>query len=603
VADVHAVPADSSWHEGSPARREEPDVRRDPVSSPRPAAGVARAVPRPAALALAAGFAVAALPAAPVAAARATSTVVVMSASGARVAADAVVAAGGTVLSWVPLVDGVVAQLPQDAAPAADVVADLPLRVAGDEHPAGAASTVRATLGLDPDGSEGAGVGVALVDTGIADVADLAGRVVARVNTSGGPTGDGYGHGTFLAGLVAGSGASGAAARGVAPRAHLLDVQVADADGTTSLSRVLRGLQAVADSADRHDIRVVNLSLSSGSPLPFFVDPLARAVERLWRSGLVVVVAAGNDGPDRATITSPGTDPLVLTVGSVDDAGTASRRDDTVPVWSSRGPAPFRVAKPELVAPGSAVVSLRAPGSVIDDANPHARMGEHLFRGSGTSMSAAVASGAVAALLAERSALTPDGVKSLLTSTAYRSPGLADRDAAGRGGLDLAAALRAEVADENAERSGPERGHPLAFAPVRGEHDEWDDSDEAALDALARAWAEGGWDAAARAWADLSPAARAWAARAWAAAVVDAGGDHWSARAWAARAWAARAWAGEEWLARAWSARAWADAEWLARAWSARAWSARAWSARAWSARAWSARAWSARAWSARGWA
>jgi serine protease AprX len=343
-------------------------------------------------------------------------------------------------------------------------------------------------------------------------------------------------------------------------------------------------------------IRVVNLSLSSGSPLPPAVDPLAQAVETLWAQGLTVVVAAGNDGPDAGSVSSPGNDPVVLTVGALDDAGTTAHDDDSVASWSSRDRG--AAAKPELLAPGAAVVSLRAPGSVIDAANPGARVGSDGFRGSGTSMSAAVTSGAVAALLAARPQLTPDDVKALVSATAYDVAGSTGRKAAG--GLDLTAALGASVPRHHGSR-------PDAA--------DLDEADAEAWFALARAWAAGDYDAAARAWALMSPQARAWAARAWAARAWAA--RAWAGRAWAdeewaggapddgwlARAWAARAWTARAWAARAWSGRAWADEEFAGRAWAARAWSARAWSARAWSARAWSARAWSGRAWADEDWA
>ena len=160
------------------------------------------------------------------------------------------------------------------------------------------------------DDFDGDGVTVAVVDTGVADVPDLRGSV-QHVNVSGAPRGDGYGHGTFLAGLIASSGASSDGLyRGVAPKANILDVQVAAPDGSTSLLRVLAGLQAVAERARRDDsLRVVNLSLSADDPGISGIDPLSRAVETLWDRGLVVVVAAGNDGPDAGTVTIPAPTP------------------------------------------------------------------------------------------------------------------------------------------------------------------------------------------------------------------------------------------------------------------------------------------------------
>jgi serine protease AprX len=516
--------------------------------------------------------------------------VVVTSPNGAAAAAAAVTRAGGRVVASLPLAGGVVARLRPDAAlPPSYVVADdRPLAVAGLTADAAGASTVRATLGLAATGTEGAGVTVAVVDTGIADVADLRGVVAQHVDVSGTGGGDPYGHGTFMAGLIAGNGASsGGRYTGVAPAARLLDVKVAGRDGTTSLSTVLRGLEVVALHPE---VRVLNLSLSSGSPLPYQLDPLTRALDALWRRGVVVVVPSGNDGPDARTVTSPGLDPTLLTVGAVDENGTATRSDDTVADWSSRGPAPQDVAKPDLAAPGAHLVSLRAPGSAVDAANPDARVETAYFRGSGTSMATAVTSGAVAALLATRPGLSPESVKSALTTSTYDAAGLSDANAAGTGGLDLAAAYDARARHARRYRAGSPGGDV-----------------EAAFAELARAWAAGDYDAAARAWALLDPQARAWAARAWAAAVWQRANSwstsEWNARAWAARAWAARAWADDEWLARAWAARAWADDDWAARAWAARAWAARAWADGSWTARAWSDDDWAARAWAEDGWA
>jgi serine protease AprX len=534
--------------------------------------------------------------------------VIVATADGVAAATAAVRDAGGRILEELPLIGAVVAELPGATTlpPGYDVAPDRAMSLSDSQADDSAVvSTARATLGLPAAGTEGTGTTVAIVDTGIADVADLAGRVEhVDVSGSGSGAGDGYGHGTFMAGLIAGSGAaSGGRYQGIAPGARLLDVKVAGPDGATSLSAVLRGLEVVAQ---RRDVRVLNLSMSSDTPLPWQVDPLTRALDALWARGVVVVVPAGNDGPDTRTVTSPGSDPTLLTVGGLDEAGTADRRDDSVAEWSSRGPAQMHVAKPDLAAPGAHLVSLRAPGSLIDRDNDSARVGQAYFKGSGTSMSTAVTSGAVAQLLSARPELSPDDVKSLVTGTAYAGRGLSDVDAAGAGGLDLRAAVAAPV-------PAPKK-HPKA-----AKH--WLDDEADTWAAFARAWEAGDYAAAARAWSALSPQARAWAARAWSMAVWARGGSwgdaEWEARAWSARAWSARAWSGDEWLARAWSARAWSDADWAARAWSARAWSARAWSARAWSARAWSdedwsarawsdeewlARAWSARAWSARAW-
>ncbi|MGC9665293.1 S8 family peptidase [Planosporangium sp. 12N6] len=565
------------------------------------------------AAAVAAAVATTAAPAAAVAGANATGQRwqdVVVTGTDTGGAARAVAAAGGRLLATLPVVNGVAARLPQGAAlgPEWVVAPQRELRVAATPTAGagGAVSTVRQTLGLANSGNEGRGVTVAVVDTGIADVPDLAGQVSQRVDLTGTGAGDGYGHGTFMAGLIAGTGAvSGGAYRGVAPGAKLIDVKVADAQGRTDLITVLRGLQWISEHA--RQVQVLNLSLSSGSPLPYQIDPLTQGLEALWRHGVTVVVPSGNDGPGAGTVTSPGNDPVLLTVGGLDESGTASRRDDTVGTWSGRGPTWQGDAKPDLVAPAGHVVSLRSPGSVVDRSNPQARIGGDYFRGSGTSMATAVTSGVVAAALAVQPRLRPDAVKSLVTGTAYTAAGLTRPAGAGAGGLDAARALAAAPgwhstppqaqSDRDTDAVGRDAKRWAAFEKAVL------DSDRAAAEAAWKALTPPSRDWAARAWAQLDPAARAWAARAWAARAWAGAGDEWAARAWAARAWAARAWASEDWAARAWASDDWAARAWAARAWAEVDWAARAWASDDWAARAWAARAWASDTWSARAWA
>ena len=501
--------------------------------------------------------------------------VLVTSTQGAAAAADAVRAAGGRVLRQLTLVGGVSAELPRDAvlAPSLRVVANTPLQVA--QAPAmegGVPVTVRQTVGL-PAGprAEGAGVTVAVVDTGVADVPGLAGRLT-HVDATGEGIGDGFGHGTFVAGLVAGAGDADGAYAGIAPGARILDVRVADDKGRTDLLTVLTGLELI----DPARVQVLNLSLSSGSELPYQIDPLSQALETLWRRGVTVVVPAGNDGPDAGTVSAPGTDPVLLTVGGLDESGTAATSDDVVSDFSARGPAPQGVAKPDLVAPASHLVSLRSPDSTVDRSNKKSRVGEDYFRGSGTSFSTAVVSGAAAVLLAQRP-MAPGQLKALLTGTAYAAAGLRDRNGAGAGGLDLSAAANAAVPAAATE--------PTAEVP--GDPQIWE--------AFVTALLDGDHKAAASSWSKLSPEARNWAASSWSSLSPQA-------RNWAASSWSGRNWADADGTAAEWDARNWAARNWAARNWSARNWSARNWSARNWSDSDWSARNWSARNWSARNW-
>ncbi len=531
------------------------------------------------ALALAASASVGALPAAGQAPVPLERVVVL----GTHAAAD-VVRAGGSLVEQLPLVGGVGALLPRGAAlPAADVVVpDRPLSVSSTTAPAGKGTTLRATLGLGAPQGEGRGVTVAVVDTGVSAAAPgLAGRV-EHVSVVGDAGQDDLGHGTFIAGLIAGDGAgAGPAYAGVAPGARVLDVKVAGEDGETSLLDVLRGLQRVSA---RGGVDVLNLSLSSGSPLPTAMDPLALALDRLWADGVTVVVPSGNDAE---TVSSPGSDPLLLTVGGLAEGGTADRDDDAVADWSGRGR-----SKPDLVAPGQSVVSTLAPGSSAEGAQRATGLPRGYGVGSGSSFSTAVVSGTAAALLSRRD-LTPGQVKELVTDSAYRVGKGARRAGSGAGGLDVAAALTARTPKDR----------PAAVDALPGR-------DLAAWEAFVAAVLDDDQAAAASSWSRLSASARQWAARQWAS--LDDDGQGWAARQWAARQWAARQWAGDgadsgewlarQWAARQWAARQWADGDWSARQWSARQWSARQWSGEDWSARQWSARQWSARQWSTASW-
>ena len=280
-------------------------------------------------------------------------------------------------------------------------------------------------------GVTGKGIGVAIVDSGIASHADIAGRIVAAVDFTGGTGGelvapaDPGGHGTHVAGLVAGDGtASAGAYTGVAPGANLVDVRVIGPSGSASVSTVIAGMQWVLAHRANYNIRVVNLSAGAPVTMSYRDDPLSTAVEVLVFAGITVVVSAGNEGPKKSTITSPGSDPYVITVGGIDDNGTATKADDALASWSSRGVTRIDgLMKPDLVAPGRNIVSLRSPGSTLD-----AKGSDRLVAGvdslapaylrlSGTSMAAPIVSGVVALMLEARPELTPAQVKHRLMST------------------------------------------------------------------------------------------------------------------------------------------------------------------------------------------
>lgn len=351
---------------------------------------------------------------------------------------------GGRVTDRLPLIEGFAATLPAAAVSrlagqdGVEVISsNRPVRVQGR-----AASSDRNSLAPQavraPEtwsaGPTGRGVTVALVDTGVADLPDLAGRVVGVQDERTGRTtscydlsgeghcADSYGHGTFMAGLIAGNAAAGGSApTGAAPEARVLSIKVAGADGAADVSTVLAAIQWVVSFRDRYDIRVLNLSLGTDSLQSWRDDPLNYAVERAWAAGVLVVVAAANEGPEIGSIAKPGDDPWVVTVGAIDDRGTARLGDDRTPDFSSRGPTSEGVAKPDLVAPGGHVLSLRAPGSTLDRSFPPTAAPASPYRsGSGTSMAAAVVSGVAAVALQAHPDLTPDQLKHALLATARK---------------------------------------------------------------------------------------------------------------------------------------------------------------------------------------
>jgi serine protease AprX len=386
-------------------------------------------------------------------------TAVVVQATSEAAARAAVAAHHGTVTQDLWIVNGVAADVPAGevaglaAEPGVTHVSDnAAVHVqAATPSPLHAATAVYPkVVGADQlwnEGVDGTGVTVAVVDTGIAaSVPDLAGRVIGGVDFSGGnnPYSDDFGHGTFVAGIIAGNGASSNGQyKGVAPDARLVSIKIAGRDGSSDITHVLAAIQWAVSFKSTYGIRVLNLSLGTDSTQPYLLSPLDGAVERAWDAGIVVTVSASNNGPGPGTVTKPADDPLVITVGALDDKGTPGRADDIMAGFSGEGPtAADGLAKPDLVASGRSVISLRAPNSKVDSAYPGSRVGSAYFKGSGTSFSTAVVSGSAALLLDREPTLTPDQVKARLLGTAAPGP-VGDPDVDGHGSVDTYAAAHA----------------------------------------------------------------------------------------------------------------------------------------------------------------
>ncbi|MGE5530454.1 MAG: S8 family peptidase [Patescibacteria group bacterium] len=295
------------------------------------------------------------------------------------------------------------------------------------------------------DGYTGRGITIAVLDSGIYPHADFMRprpRIVAwHDEVDGRPKPyDDHGHGTHVAGIAAGNGyASGGKYRGTAPEAGIVAIKVADAEGEAPMSRVIAGLQWVLDNRERYGIRVVNLSLGADPSESYREDPLCQAVEQLWKAGIVVVAAAGNDGPEAGSIDTPGNDPLIITVGAMDDRQTVTRQDDLIPRFSSRGPTNDGLRKPDLMAPGVSIIAPQTGGGYISR--------------SGTSMSTPFVAGASALLLGKDPGLTPNEVKRALRISA-ESRDLAVRTG-GAGYLDVRRLL--DLPPAKAEAKTPSR--------------------------------------------------------------------------------------------------------------------------------------------------
>ena len=434
----------------------------------------------------------------------------------------------------------------------------------------------------------GKGIGVALIDSGIAPVKGLAqpGKVINGPDLSfesqAGSLAnrDTFGHGTHMAGIIAGRDPETPAGKendpryfvGVAPDATLVNLRVAATDGAVDVSQVIAAIDwAVTHRKDPGlNIRVLNLSFGTDSVQNRQLDPLAYAVEQAWKAGIVVVASVGNDGPTDTRVANPAIDPYIIAVGGADTLGTAGQKDDLVGTFSTRGDA---VRHADLLAPGRSIGSLRAPGSHVDVNYPGGLVPDgtgRFFKGSGTSQAAAMVSGAAALLLQQRPTLTPDQVKKLLTSTAQPLTG-ADVIAQGSGELNIKAASDARTPTTTqtftrglgtgsleAARGGAHVADSMTGVELTGEQD-----------IMGRPWTPATWTAAA------------------------AAGTSWSGGSWNGGLWAGSDWTGTSWTARTWSGRTWSARTWSGDTWTARTWSSSTWSARTWSGGYWSSTTWS----------
>ncbi|MCU1333175.1 MAG: peptidase and in kexin sedolisin [Candidatus Angelobacter sp.] len=364
---------------------------------------------------------------------------------------------GGAILGQLPIVNGLVASLDHNGIVSLSnqsnvvyISKDRPLTPFFDN----AAPAVNASAAWQSNYT-GAGIGVALIDSGVNTHPDLfttglfpTSRVVYNQSFVPGDSSaaDAYGHGTHIAGLIAGDGISSTGPlfsqtfKGIAPRANIVNLRVLDANGSATDSAVIAAISQAINLKSKYNIRVINLSLGRGVFESYKQDPLCHAVEQAWKNGIVVVVAAGNNGrfiptSGYGTVTSPGNDPYVLTVGSMKPMGTPQRTDDLIASYSSKGPSGIdHVVKPDVVAPGNLLASTETSNTTLYNTELNNRVpysayiyggsaspSKFYFELSGTSMATGVVSGAVADLLQAHPLMTPDQVKTRLMKTASKS--------------------------------------------------------------------------------------------------------------------------------------------------------------------------------------
>lgn len=356
---------------------------------------------------------------------------------------------------------------------------------------------------------------IAVVDSGIQLRREFAQRVVGQISVtqlSPNASGDGRGHGTFVAGLAAAA----------APGARLVAIDAVDDNGKAMTSDVIAAADWILNNKDRYAIRVANFSLHAARPSSFRTDPLDRAVERLWLGGVVVITSAGNyrsgNGPSGVPF-APANDPFVLTVGATDLGAQTGGADDFNAPWSAFGRTRDGFLKPDLSAPGRRLVGPVPSDSTMAAEHPERVVSPGWMRLSGTSFSAPIVAGAAAQLLGAHPDWTPDQVKGALMASA-RAAGRAEPFSVGTGQLDVAAALRL--------RQPPNPNRALMRFLI-------DDPAGGAIPVFDAA----SWDSASR--SDAS----------------------WDSASWTDASWTDASWADASWTDASWTDASWTDASWV----------------------------------------
>jgi serine protease AprX len=516
------------------------------------------------------------------------------------------VLAGGTVVRELGLIDGFsaripsaklneISQLPGVTAVSPDSAASFHSAYDPGADPFSMASTAAAIGASDAwrQGITGAGVDVAVLDSGVTPVVGLAapGKVVNGPDLSFDSQTpsvqhlDGFGHGTFMAGLIAAKdpGADvnhpGSAYLGIAPDARIVNVKVGAANGAVDVSQIIAGIDWVVQH--RHDnglnIRVLSLSLGTHSNQDYRLDPLAFAAEVAWRYGIVVVVAAGNDGASTGRLDDPAIDPFLIAVGA---AGTQRDYSNSLAAaFSSLGDG---VRNPDLLAPGVHLQGLRVPGSYIDQQYHSAAFGDRYFRGSGTSEATAITAGVVALILQKRPNLNPAQVKAILKAGADSQRHEGEQQG-GNGLLYAAGAVTDHLLDVTEVVSQPflpSIGTGSLEAARGGSH--------VTLGGIALAGEKDifghGFSAGQLAW--QTALGRSWR------------GGNWNGTTWTGTTWTGTTWSGTTWTGTTWTGTTWTGTTWTGTTWTGTTWTGTTWTGTTWTGTTWTGDIWSSFSWS-----
>ncbi len=450
-------------------------------------------------------------------------------------------------------------------------------------------------------GYTGKGIDVAVIDSGVAPVDGLAGpgKIIYGPDLSLESQAanlqnlDAYGHGTFMAGLIAGkdetltapyASAPASAYRGMAPDARIVSVKVATADSGTDVTQVIAAIDWVVQHRRDNgmNIRVINLSYGTNTTQRYEVDPLAYAAEQAWKKGIVVVAAAGNTGYQRGAgapgLADPAYDPFVIAVGASDSGGTDDTDDDVVASFSASSARCFVCRNPDFVAPGTHLQGLRVVNSYIDANHRAGILDDRYLRGSGTSEAAAITSGAIALVLQKYPRLTPNQVKDFLADNA-RPLDRFDVHSQGSGEIQLGQMLHRRPSLLAIQWFIPSSGTGSLEA-TRGQ-------DHLTQDGVVLTGQKDIFGA------EFDSASMA---------TSEAAGSSWSGGDWNGNSWSGSSWSGSSWSGNSWSGSSWSGSSWSGSSWSGNSWSGSSWSGSSWSGSSWSGSSWSGKVWAADDW-